>query len=85
MISARMRLMAFLVAFASLSVTPLLADGVKSQVVGRELRSEKFASNKIGTSAVRKMAVYLPAGYDGATARYPVIYFLPNSFRELSR
>jgi Putative esterase len=80
MISARMRLVASFVAFASLSVTPLLADGAKSQVVGRELRSEKFAGNKVGTSAVRKMVVYLPAGYDGASTRYPVIYFLPNPF-----
>ena len=80
MISVRMRLVAFFVAFTSLSAAPLLADGVKSQVVSRELRSEKFAGNKIGTSPVRKMVVYLPAGYDSAVTHYPVIYFLANPF-----
>jgi Putative esterase len=83
MVSARVRVvlqLAVLVAFASLSVGDLLADAAKSQVVSRELRSEKFAGNKIGTSPVRKMVVYLPAGYDGAATRYPVIYFLANPF-----
>jgi pimeloyl-ACP methyl ester carboxylesterase len=74
------RKLATVVALASLSVGVSLADAAKSQVVSRELRSEKFAGNKIGTSAVRKMVVYLPAGYDGATTRYPVIYFLPSPF-----
>jgi hypothetical protein len=83
MVSARIRVqlrLAIIVAFASLNVTISLADGVKSQVVSRELRSERFTGNKIGTNSVRKMAVYLPAGYDGAATRYPVIYFLPNPF-----
>jgi enterochelin esterase-like enzyme len=52
----------------------------QSQLVDRELYSEKFAGNKVGTSAVRKMVVYLPAGYDGSSKRYPVIYFLPTPF-----
>src|ERR1700735_348523 len=51
-----------------------------SQLVARELHSEKFADNKVGTSATRKMVVYLPAGYDGSSQRYPVIYFLPTPF-----
>jgi Putative esterase len=83
MVSVRVRVvlkLAVLVVFASLHVGDLLADAAKSQVVSRELRSEKFAGNKIGTSAVRKMVVYLPAGYDGAATRYPVIYFLANPF-----
>ena len=85
MISLRVRVLlkvALVVVFASLSAGSLFAEAAKSQVVSRELRSEKFATNKIGTSPLRKMVVYLPAGYDSATARYPVIYFLPNPFRE---
>ncbi|HEY6412686.1 MAG TPA: alpha/beta hydrolase-fold protein [Edaphobacter sp.] len=82
MVSTRMRAakLAMVLAFISLSAGVLLADAAKSQVVSRELRSEKFAGNKIGTSPVRKMVVYLPVGYDGATTRYPVIYFLPTPF-----
>ncbi len=83
MISGRIRVvlkLSIIAALTLLSFADLLADAAKSQIVSRELRSEKFAGNKIGTSAVRKMAVYLPAGYNGAATRYPVIYFLPNPF-----
>lgn len=85
MISLRMRVvlkLALVVAFASLTAAVSFADAAKSQVVSRELRSEKFAGNKIGTSPVRRMVVYLPASYDSTTTRYPVIYFLANPFRE---
>jgi hypothetical protein len=51
-----------------------------SQVVDRQLRSESLAQSKIGTDPVRRMAVYLPAGYEGSPGRYPVIYLLPNTF-----
>jgi enterochelin esterase-like enzyme len=74
--------LAMVVAFASLRVGIALADGAKSQVVSRELRSDKFAGNKVGSDPIRKMVVYLPAGYDGTTTRYPVIYFLANPLRD---
>jgi hypothetical protein len=61
-------------------VVPLFADAAKSQLVDRELRSENIAHNKIGIDPMRKMVVYLPAGYEGTSKRYPVIYFLPNPF-----
>ena len=61
-----------------LSLTPSLV--AESQVVSLELHSAKFANNKIGTSAIRKLAVYLPPGYRESTGRYPVIYFLPSPF-----
>lgn len=51
-----------------------------SQVVNRELQSKNFAHNNVGTSPRRKVAIYLPAGYQGSSKRYPVIYFLPNHF-----
>ncbi len=68
------------VIFAALSVAPSFAAATESQLVSRELRSEKFANNKVGTSPIRKMVVYLPPGYNGSSKRYPVIYFLPDAF-----
>jgi hypothetical protein len=57
------------------------AASIKSQVIERELRSKYIAQNKTGTDPVRKMVVYLPAGYDESSSqRYPAIYFLPNPF-----
>jgi enterochelin esterase-like enzyme len=50
------------------------------RLVSRELRSEKFTNSKAGTNPVRRMVLYLPAGYDEGSERYPVIYFLPNPF-----
>ena len=52
------------------------ADG--GRVETRELRGESLAHSLIGTNPVRKMTVYLPAGYETSTQRYPVIYYLPN-------
>jgi Putative esterase len=83
MISAQKRLaldLVVVIAFASLGATPSFAGPAESRIVGRELRSESFAHNKVGTSPLRKMVVYLPAGYDGSPGRYPVIYFLPSPF-----
>jgi enterochelin esterase-like enzyme len=86
MISARF--CRYLAGFAILvlaapGISPLRA--AESQVVARELRSGQFADNKIGTSPIRKMAIYLPPGYgdpanSNAGKRYPVIYFLPSPF-----
>jgi Putative esterase len=56
---------------------PALSASTGSQVVLRELRSECVAHSKVGTSLIRRLAVYLPPGYDSGTKRYPVIYFLP--------
>src|SRR3984885_9554389 len=65
---------------------PAFAASAKSQVIERELRSKHIAQNKTGTDPVRKMLVYLPAGYDeSASQRYPVIYFLPNPFEDSYR
>jgi hypothetical protein len=75
------RCLAAVIAFASLSAVPSLADSAKSQIVDRELRSDNIARNKIGTNPVRKMVVYLPAAYESTSSkRYPVIYFLPSPF-----
>lgn len=65
-------------AIALLNPAVLLARDNGSQIVIRELRGESLSHTLIGTDPVRKVAVYLPAGYDGASQRYPVIYYLPN-------
>ena len=49
-----------------------------SQVAMRELHGQSLSHSLIGTDPVRKLAVYLPAGYENAALRYPVIYYLPN-------
>ena len=86
MISTRMPLalnLTLAFGFAFLSAVPAFSDSAKSQVVERELLSENIAQNKAGTDPVRKMLVYLPAGYDESSSqRYPVIYFLPNPFED---
>jgi Putative esterase len=83
MISTRIRValgLALAFAFASFSTLPSFADSAKGRLVDRELQSKNFAGNRVGTSPVRKMVVYLPAGYDDSSKHYPVIYFLPSPF-----
>src|SRR6266481_7512246 len=76
----------FAFALAFLNAVPTFAVSAKSQVIVRELRSENIANNKAGTDPVRKMLIYLPAGYDESSSqRYPVIYFLPNPFEDSYR
>jgi len=69
-------------AFAIMCIATARAATADSTVVSREIHSRNFAGNKIGTNPVRRMIVYLPAGYDAAATRYPVIYFLPNPLSE---
>ena len=56
------------------------AEAMKSQLVAREIQSKRFAASKVGVSPVRKLVVYLPAGYDEERNRYPVVYFFPSPF-----
>ena len=87
-ISARTRnVLVFTFAFALsfLNAVPTFAASAKSQIIARELRSENIAHNKTAIDPTRKMLVYLPAGYESSTQRYPVIYFLPNPFEESYR
>lgn len=53
-----------------------------SQVLMRELRGESLAHSLIGSNPVRRLAIYLPAGYEGSAKRYPVVYFLPSPLAE---
>lgn len=63
---------------AALGPAMLLAADSGSQVVVRQLRGESLSHSLIGTDPSRKLAVYLPAGYEGTARRYPVIYYLPS-------
>jgi hypothetical protein len=72
---------AFLILLAFLAGAPEAGAAVTaSQVIEGSLRSEHLAHSRIGTDPMRRMAVYLPSGYDGSSARFPVIYFFPNTF-----
>jgi hypothetical protein len=87
MIAARMRYTSaalVLIAFASLCVTPMQAATTPSKVVSRQIQSVNFTQSKINVSPIRKMVVYLPAGYDESQTRYPVIYFFPDAFASYS-
>lgn len=68
--------------FALFSAASLFGINLDSQIVNREIKSENIIHNKIGSNPVRKMAIYLPAGYEGSTKHYPVIYFLPTPFAD---
>jgi hypothetical protein len=66
------------VIFTLLSTSPMCGQGAGSQFVSREIRSSSLAQNKVGTNPVRRMEVYLPAGYAESSKRYAVIYYLTN-------
>jgi enterochelin esterase-like enzyme len=75
----------FVILAAALSVTPLMAASIPaastpSRIVSTEIHSAQFSQSKIGTDPIRKIVVYLPPGYDDSAVRFPVIYFVPNSF-----
>jgi hypothetical protein len=84
MIAPRVRRALALLVFIALGATPLKATTTPSKVVSTQIQSVNLAQNKIGSSPIRKMVVYLPAGYDESPKRYPVIYFFPNSFASYS-
>jgi len=68
-------------AFLVLNLLPVYAaNAPESHLVAREIESKNFAACKIGTSPMRKLVVYLPAGYETETRHYPVIYFFASPF-----
>lgn len=68
-----------------IALSSAFAESPLSQVLDRQITSRNFAKNKIGISPVRKMAIYLPPGYEASSRRYPVIYFFPNPFEDSYR
>ncbi|ESQ82089.1 hypothetical protein AEAC466_19420 [Asticcacaulis sp. AC466] len=57
---------------------PALAQ---SRLEAVEIQSAQFSHNKIGTSPLRKVTVYLPPHYAEEGRRFPVVYFL-NTYGE---
>ena len=81
---ARMVQVAVIFVLAGLGAGTSFAESSASEVISREIRSQRIAQNKVGTDPVRKIVVYLPAGYsESSRERYPVIYFLPNPFNDV--
>lgn len=49
-----------------------------SRIVHIQLQSHSFRAALLPVNPIRDVTVYLPAGYDTASGRYPVIYYLAN-------
>ena len=80
MISPRVQIgfvLTFAVAFALRTAAPTFAVSAPSRVIARELGSVSIAHNKVGTDVVRKMLVYLPAGYDESSSQHTSDLFFP--------
>jgi S-formylglutathione hydrolase FrmB len=61
---------------AGQNTTSLTAKEVKhGTLVTEHLTSEVLKENRIGLDAKRSISVYLPAGYNEGTKRYPVVYY----------
>lgn len=59
------------------ALDPISFENEKSKLQNKEFESEALIGNPIGNSAIRKMQVYTPPGYDKKReAGYPVIYLL---------
>ncbi|MGF7151376.1 hypothetical protein FHS96_005039 [Sphingomonas zeicaulis] len=78
--SRRTPILAF--ALLLLSLAGSAAAATPSRVEPAQIASRSFAHSRIGISPTRRINIYLPAGYDEATRRFPVIYFLSNMFED---
>ncbi len=47
-------------------------------LVERQIQSDSLKQNKVGTDIKRRLAIYLPSGYETSHQRYTVIYVLQN-------
>jgi enterochelin esterase-like enzyme len=50
------------------------------RVVDAEFTSKALEGNLVGVDPRRRIKVYLPPGYERTSVRYPVIYYVHNSF-----
>jgi Putative esterase len=68
--------------WVTLLLVPSLAitepSGAQSRIVTLQVRSESFRSTSVAVNPIRDVTVYLPAGYDTSSIRYPAIYFFAN-------
>jgi len=68
-----------IVSTVAASLILAFAATTESQVLRRDVYSKHLEHSKIGTNPMRKIAIYLPPGYQTGKGRYPVIYFLPDT------
>ncbi|MGB6931382.1 MAG: alpha/beta hydrolase-fold protein [Acidobacteriaceae bacterium] len=54
-------------------------------VVEREIHAASLQHSKIGTDSLRKLLIYLPAGYATSHQQYPVVYMLLDPMEEFAR
>jgi len=73
MVTLRKSAVIALLCLALHTVSVLAAGTGRSQLVAREIQSKNFSQSKIGVVPTRRLIVYLPAGYDTETKRYPVV------------
>ena len=52
------------------------------RVVSFEVKSVAVSNTKIRTNPTRQAIAFLPPAYDDLSVRYPVVYYLPTSFKE---
>jgi hypothetical protein len=52
--------------------------GIAGKIVDAEIGSSALSGNRVGVDPRRRIKVYLPAGYERGSARYPVIYYIHN-------
>lgn len=54
------------------------APTAMGKVVDTEIQSKALEGNLVGVDPRRRIKVYLPAGYERGSKRYPVLYFIHN-------
>jgi hypothetical protein len=62
----------------ALALCASIATAQQSRIVHAPLRARSVQGALLPVNSVRDITIYLPAGYDTASTRYPAIYFLAN-------
>ncbi|MCI4591257.1 esterase family protein [Sphingobium sp. BYY-5] len=78
----RKLLLAILLLISTLAGASAIAAPKSGRVISAQIHSAAFSESRIGISPVRKMGIYLPAGYADHARRFPVIYFLSSFFED---
>ena len=73
---ASSRLVPFLALLILISsaLAPSASQGAGGRFVTHTVTATQLKGNLLGDSVLQDSLVYLPAGYDGGTSRYPVVY-----------
>lgn len=71
---------AIVLAFCFTAAGASAREPARGQVVDLPFTSRVLEENRIGLSPERAFKVYLPPGYERGSRRYPVVYFLHNTW-----